>query len=139
MCDRLLALGQEDGWGLQTNLHFGHFQAGFAWTDVPMSTVEYVNFWQANSELIGTVYRPGTHPNDWDSLLGQLKKKGVVGSRRPFDKDFTDTNRTKADVRPGFQFFHKWSIEEATALDDTPALLEQIRGAYQRALAAVTG
>ncbi len=104
-----------------------------------MSTVEYVNFWQANSELIGTVYRPGTHPNDWDSLLGQLKKKGVVGSRRPFDKDFTDTNRTKADVRPGFQFFHKWSIEEATALDDTPALLEQIRGAYQRALAAVTG
>jgi hypothetical protein len=139
MCHRLLDLGREEGWGLDANMHFGHFQPGFAWTDVPMSADDYIVFWQGNTDLIGTVYRPGTHANDWDSLLEELLEQGVISSREPFDRDFTQTNRTKADVRPGFQIFRMWSMEEATALDDTDALLAQVRYAYEEATQAISG
>lgn len=88
-------------------MHFGHFQRGYAWLPMPgqPDISAYLAFWREHQDLIATVYRPGDpkHPGqDWDSLLGHLFEAGIA-SRDAFDRDFVNTNRNKADVRPGLE------------------------------------
>lgn len=97
----------------------------------------YTHFWQANRGLIETVYRPGTTLDGrrtWDEFLEALLTAGIIGSREPFDRDFVETNRNKADVRPGLEIFREWSLEAATELDETAALRAQLQQAYEQTL-----
>lgn len=139
-CERLLALNREDGWRLAPNMHFGHFQRGYAWVGVPagLTVDDYMRFWQDNSDLLGVVRRPPEEP-DWDSLLTQLMEDGIIDSRTDFDDDFTATGRNYADVRPGLQLYREWLFSEAIELDDGSDLLEQIRESYRTGLRAIGG
>jgi hypothetical protein len=141
LVDRVLAQGAEAGWGVEPNLHFGHFQRGYAWLPVPDGTgVEaYAKFWRGHVDLIETVYRPEATREGrrtWDELLETLLAAGITTSRDAFDRDFVETNRNKADVRPGLEVFRQWPLETATDLDDAGALRAQIAEAYEQTLAA---
>jgi hypothetical protein len=140
LVDRVLELSGEAGWGAETNMHFGHFQRGYAWLEVPGQTdlAAYVAFWRANQDLISTVYRPETvsgGQRSWDELLGRLQDAGIVEDRKAFDRDFTGTNRNKADVRPGLEVFREWPVETAAALDETGELRREVEEAFTATLA----
>lgn len=94
----------------------------------------YLAFWREHQDLIATVYRPGDpkHPGqDWDSLLGHLFEAGIVASRDAFDRDFVNTNRNKADVRPGLEIFRCWPTQEAERLDEGGELVTQLQEAFE--------
>ncbi len=98
----------------------------------------YVRFWRDSLDLIETAYRPSAAPEGrrtWDELMDRLLTAGIVASRDAFDRDFTETNRTKADVRPGLEIFREWPLEAAAELDETGALRAQLAEAYERTLA----
>jgi hypothetical protein len=135
----VLELSGLEGWGADSNMHFGHFQAGYAWLPRPPHTdlSEYLEFWHKNQDLIATVYRPGDpkHPDrDWDSLLDRLSDAGIISSREGFDRDFVSKGRNKADVRPGLEIYRYWSLEEAGRLDDDGALVKEIQDAFELSL-----
>jgi hypothetical protein len=141
LVDHVLALSDEGGRGAVPNMHFGHFQRGYAWLPVPAVTDvrAYAHFWRDHPELIGMFYRPGTEKpgqRTWDELLDTLLAAGIVDSREAFDRDFVNTNRNRADVRPGLEIFAEWPLDRATELDETGALGEQLAAAYARTLAA---
>jgi hypothetical protein len=141
LVDRVLNLCALDRWGAEPNMHFGHFQRGYAWLPVPGQTDigAYTSFWRENQELIATVYRPEAasgRQRSWDELLDRLLDARVVGSREAFDRDFVQTNRNKADVRPGLEIFREWPIEVASELDETGELRAQLREAFDLTLAA---
>jgi hypothetical protein len=141
LVDRVLELCAQDGWGGGPNMHFGHFQRGYAWLPVPDQTglTYYTDFWRENEELVSTVYRPETaagHQRSWDDLLDRLLKAGIVATREGFDRDFVQTNRNKADVRPGLEIFREWPIDVAAGLDETGVLGIQLREAFEVTLAA---
>jgi hypothetical protein len=132
----VLALSGSPGWGASPNMHFGHFQRGYAWlplleqTDISM----YLTFWRENPDLITTVYRPNDpkHPNhDWDSLLDRLSGADIIASRDAFDRDFVSTNRNKADVRPGLEIYRYWPTQEAERLDESGELVKQLQEAFE--------
>jgi hypothetical protein len=131
--DRVLELAQEPGWEVRPNMHFGHFQAGYAWLPVPPDTsaAEYLAFWREHRDLPTTVYRD-REPN-WDDFLSKLSDEGIIASREAFDHDFVRTGRNKADVRPGLELSRVWSIAEATDLDDRAELKGDVREAFFRA------
>jgi hypothetical protein len=56
-----------------------------------------------------------------------------------FDKEFTETKRNYANVRPGLRLYRDWPLAEAIELDETPALCEEVKDAYARGLKALTG
>lgn len=131
LVERVLAQCDEGGWGAEPNMHFGHFQRGYAWLPVPGQTdVEaYVRFWRDSLDLIETAYRPSAAPEGrrtWDELMDRLLTAGIVASRDAFDRDFTETNRTKADVRPGLEIFREWPLEAAAELDETGAQRREV-------------
>ena len=139
LVDRVMALCATSSWDAQANMHFGHFQRGYAWLPVPDRTdlAAYTSFWQKNQDLIATVYRSRSSPDgakSWDALLDRLLAAGIVASREAFDRDFVDTNRNKADVRPGLEIFRFWPIEKAESLDETGHLVMQIREAFNLTL-----
>jgi hypothetical protein len=135
LLDRMLKLVEDSAWEGEANMHFGHFQAGYAWTAPAeeISFTDYVNYWRENLDLPSTVYRD--RDPHWDDLLTQLLDAGIIDSRQPFDKDFTKTGRNKADVRPGLRLERVWDIDEATTLDEQDALVDQIKQAFAEALA----
>jgi hypothetical protein len=140
LTEKVLAQCAGDGWSAEPNMHFGHFQRGYAWLPVPHQTDvhAYVRFWRDNVGLIETVYRPHTAPEDrrtWDELMESLLTAGIVASRDAFDRDFVETNRNKADVRPGLEIFREWSLEAAAELDEAGTLRTQLAEAYARMLA----
>lgn len=61
LVDRVRALCESDGWGWAPNMHFGHFQRGYAWLPMPgqPDISAYLAFWREHQDLIATVYRPG--------------------------------------------------------------------------------
>lgn len=128
---RVSALAARPGWGLKPNRHFGHFQAGYAWMDVPASVDAYIEFWSTHQDRISTVYRP-PHNRGWDELLALLERAGIIDDRRSFEKDFVKTNRNRADVRPGLQLYRVWDLEDATQLDDEGRLVGAVRAAYEQ-------
>jgi hypothetical protein len=139
LVERVLDLCRQEGWGAEPNMHFGHFQRGYAWLPVPAPTdlTAYAAFWQQNENLIATFYRPGTEGDGrrtWDQLLDRLLAAGIVSSREAFDRDFVETNRNKADVRPGLEIFRHWPLEVAAELDDTAELRVQLADAFDRTL-----
>jgi hypothetical protein len=141
LVDRVLALSAESGRGAVPNMHFGHFQRGYAWLPVPAATgvFAYAHFWRDHPELIGMFYRPGTEKprqRTWDELLDTLLAAGIVDSREAFDRDYSNTNRNRADVRPGLEIFAEWPLDRATELDETAALREQLAQAYEQTLTA---
>lgn len=137
---RLLDLRDDAGWELVPNMHFGHFQRGYAWVPLPdaLDVGAYVRFWQENTDVLGVVRRPPEEP-DWDSLLSRLKAEGIIAGRDDFDADFTNTGRNYADVRPGLQLYREWPMPEAIELDEGPALLQQVRESYEKGLQAIGG
>ena len=140
LVERVMTQCAEDGWGAEPNMHFGHFHRGYAWLPVPdqTDTVAYAHFWRDNVGLIETVYRPGTAPEGrrtWEELLEILLAAGIVASRDAFDRDFVETNRNKADLRPGLEIFREWPLEAAAELDEAGTLRAQLAAAYERTLA----
>ena len=134
---RVVSLVAEEGWRCSNNMHFGHFQAGYAWSVPPSATSieQYLAFWQHNPQLIGTVYEPPKQP-DWNRLLERLEEAEIIASRDPFDQDFVNTGRTKADVRPGIEISRWWALDEAAELDDRGELVGRVRDAFERVLEA---
>lgn len=134
LLDRLFRMIERPEWAAEANMHFGHFQAGYAWTPTAPETsfADYVAYWRDNLDLTATAYRE-REPR-WDDLLTRLLDAGVVDSRQPFDKEFTNTGRNKADVRPGVRLERVWDLDEATALDEDGRLSEQIEEAFAEAL-----
>lgn len=132
---RFLDLARESGWGATPNMHFGHFERGYAWLPVPekTSTADYVRFWRDNVECTATVYRPPQEP-DWDSLLGKLAEADIIASRDDFNEDFVETGRNKADVRPGVRLDRAWPLERAIELDDADELVGEVSGAFGAAM-----
>jgi hypothetical protein len=140
LVDRVLELSTETGWGAEPNMHFGHFQRGYAWLAVPGQTnlAAYTSFWRANADLISTVYRPERVTRDqrsWDLLLDRLGAAQIIATREAFDRDFVETNRNKADVRPGLEIFREWPIEAAAELDETDMLRVELQEAFVATLA----
>lgn len=140
LVERVLAQCTGDGWGAEPNMHFGHFQRGYAWLPVPQQTDvrAYAHFWRDNVGLLETVYRPDVAPEGrrtWEELVESLLTAGIVASRDAFDRDFVETNRNKADVRPGLEIFREWPLEAAAELDEARALRAQLAEAYERTLA----
>lgn len=133
--DCFLNLADEPGWRATPNMHFGHFQAGYAWLPVTETTsvADYVRFWRDNLDCTATVYRPPQEP-DWDSLLSKLAEAGIVASREDFDQDFVETGRNKADVRPGVRLDRTWPLERAIGLDDAGKLVDEISDAFGAAM-----
>ena len=136
--DRLRTLASQPGWGLQANMHFGHFQAGYAWMAVPAPVDAYMEFWRTHQDRIRMVYRP-PRDHSWDELLDLLESNGIIGDRTSFEKDFIKTGRNQADVRPGLMLYRVWDLEEATHLDDEQELVGDVRAAYEQALKAFMG
>jgi hypothetical protein len=139
LIDRVLALTERPGWGASPNMHFGHFQRGYAWLPVPEQTglSTYLEFWCENQDLAKTVYRPGSqkHPDrNWDDLLVRLSEAGIIASREAFDRDFANTNRNKADVRPGLEIYRHWPLEDAGRLDEEEALVKELGEAFELTL-----
>jgi hypothetical protein len=141
LVDRVLELCALAGWGGEPNMHFGHFQRGYAWLPVPDQTylAAYAVFWRKNEDLISTVYRPETadeHQRSWDELLDRLLEARIITDREGFDRDFVETNRNKADVRPGLEIYREWPIDLAAELDETGVLALDLREAFEITLAA---
>lgn len=141
LVNRVLALSAEKGRGAIANMHFGHFQRGYAWLAVPAQTdvAVYAHFWCDHPALIATTYEPGTEKpgqRTWDELIEALSEAAIIDSRESFDRDFVNTNRTRADIRPGLEIFAEWPLERAVELDETGALHLQVADAYARTLAA---
>lgn len=97
---RVSALAARPGWGLKPNMHFGHFQAGYAWMDVPASVDAYIEFWSTHQDRISTVYRP-PHNRGWDELLALLERAGIIDDRRSFEKDSSRQIATGQMCGPG--------------------------------------
>jgi hypothetical protein len=135
LLERVASLIDEDGWGAAGNMHFGHFERGYAWSEVPDGTSigQYFAFWREHPELIGTVYEPPRQP-DWNELLQTLEAAQIIASREPFERDYVNTGRTKADVRPGIELYRWWDLNEATKLDELGGLVGEVRGAFERVL-----
>lgn len=135
LLERVLRLSEEPGWSAEPNMHFGHFTAGYGWLAVPDSTssADYLAYWRDHMDRIMTVYRPPSD-RDWDTLLKDLSWAGVIADREAFDRDFTQTKRTKADVRPGLRLNRVWGLHEAQQLDEDGQLVTQLRDAYQSVL-----
>ncbi len=136
LIDSVLALSEQPGWGLSPNMHFGHFQRGYAWLPQPEQTdiSTYLKYWHEHQDLITTVYRPKDpkHPDhDWDGLLDRLSEAGIIASREAFDRDFVRTNRNKADVRPGFEIYRYWPKQEAERQDESGKLVKDLREAFE--------
>ncbi len=132
---RVGSMAEEENWTIANNMHFGHFQTGYAWLPMPSSTSmeQYLRFWRDHIELIGTVYEPPKQP-DWSGLLERLEESEIISSREAFDRDFVLTGRTKADVRPGIELYRWWALDEAIELDDRGELVGQVRAAFDRVL-----
>jgi hypothetical protein len=132
---RVIAMTEAGKWTVTANMHFGHFQAGYSWLPMPSETPigHYLDFWGANVESIGTFYEPPKQP-DWNDLLEKLEKAKIIASREAFDRDFVQTNRTKADVRPGIELSRLWDFDEAVELDDRGDLVNDVREAFNHAL-----
>jgi hypothetical protein len=136
LLDRVLDLVSRPGWEATPNMHFGHFQRGYSWLSPPKGTdiTWYVQFWSRNQDSIATVYQP-PHERDWDVLLDLLLAAKIIAARDAFDRDFVDTNRTKADVRPGLEIARHWPIQEAERLDDDGEFAPQLEEAFKTTLA----
>jgi hypothetical protein len=61
-------------------------------------------------------------------------KGAIIASREAFDQDFVNTNRNKADVRPGFEIYRDWSVGEAEQLDEDGKLVKQLHDAFELAI-----
>ncbi|MGN6557060.1 MAG: hypothetical protein ACTHLH_03510, partial [Solirubrobacterales bacterium] len=140
LLQRIESMIESGHWKAVGNMHFGHFSAGYAWLPLPSDTSieQYIAFWRDNVDLIATVYEPPRQP-DWDNLLDKLEDERIASSRQPFEKDFMQTGRSKADVRPGVELYRSWPIEEAIDLDDRGELVGQVRDAFDLALKTFAG
>lgn len=123
------ALIDEPGWRVHHNFHFGHFQAGYAWTNGDISAGDYIDVWVGRIDEEGAVKR-----DDWDDYFQWLEKVGVAKDwdRDEFDRQFTDTKRSTATPRPGLAVERIWSYSEAEALDSAGKLVNEVATAFKR-------
>ncbi len=124
-----------DGWKVGHNFHFGHFQAGYAWTHGLIAPVAYIDLWSQEIATARAVRR-----EQWAKYFDWLVAVGIAlnEDREQFDHDFTETARGTATPRPGLSVSRVWSIEEAEARDSNGHFIPEVRTAYEelRALAS---
>jgi hypothetical protein len=93
----LLAL-QSDGWCVTPNFHWGFMATGYAWTNTQLPVEKYCDYWV---NKIGTTQELSR--SEWENYWGMLGHSQIVevSGKVAFDKHFTNTQRQKAQPRPG--------------------------------------
>lgn len=127
-------LARESGWCVAQNFHFGHMQAGYAWTSGDIDIGSYLDLWRAEIEHAGAIPR-----EEWPEYFEWLVEKRIAqpDDRAEFDRCFTQTNRSTATPRPGLRVARQWAMHTAEELDATGRLAPQINAAYEKIVEAL--
>ena len=127
--ERIRGLIGHDGWEVRHNFHWGHMQAGFAWTSGKIDPGAYLDIWLEQINDASTIER-----DEWDEYYDWLIEKQIAVSedREEFDRHFSDSNRQTATPRPGWEIARTWTITDAEDLDQAQELVKQVRTAYDR-------
>lgn len=122
------ALAAQDGWAVRHNFHFGHFQAGYAWTNGEIPIDDYIDLWVKRIDAEGSVRR-----EDRNEYFAWLEVVGIAEDwdREEFDRQFTDTQRMRATPRPGLAVERHWPIGDAENLDSAGQFVGQLAGAFK--------
>jgi len=129
LVERIQALNEQDGWEVRPNFHFGHMQAGYAWTTGACPLGRYLEIWSDQIEQTGRVPRA-----EWEDYWAWLVQEGIArrADRSDFDRHFTATQRQSADPRPGLEVTRRWSREAAEALDARSQLAAAVHAGLAR-------
>jgi len=121
-------LATHDGWRVRPNFHFGHMEAGYAWTQGDISLPDYIELW--TRKVLDTAQVPrGQWPEYFKWLIDQ--KIAIEKDREEFDRHFTTTSRATATPRPGLAVSRRWSFDEAEQLDANGKFSSEVAEAYQ--------
>ena len=133
--DAVLGL-RSDGWDISPNFHWGFTAGGYAWTKTPLPVDDYCAYWIERIGTTGEVSR-----TDWNNYWFRLETDLIVepAGREEFDKEFTQTNRSKANPRPGLRCVYAWPMERARVLDNRGKLIGEVRDRINQMLAALNG
>ena len=120
-------LAQEEGWRVGHNFHFGHMQAGYAWTSGDIDPDSYLDLWVKEINDASSIER-----EEWSEYFDWLVEKriAVPADREEFNRCFTNTKRKKATPRPGLGVARHWPMNEADDLDAIGKLAGQIKEAF---------
>ena len=129
----VLALRSE-GWHVEPNFHWGFMQGGYGWVKSPLDVDKYCAYWVDHIAETREVARP-----DWDAYWSQLESAHIVDAsdKEAFDREFTASQRQKAQPRPGLFCEFNWSLTEATRLDDRGQLIGAVRDRMNQMLRAL--
>lgn len=131
--DAVLAL-RSDGWRVEPNFHWGFAAGGYAWTKTPLPVDAYCAYWVGRIADTREIAR-----SDWDTYWAELETDRIVESsgKDAFDREFTASQRQKAQPRPGLFCEYSWPLSEATRLDDRNMLVETVRNRINQMLGAL--
>ena len=120
-------------WHARPNFHFGSFQRGFCWTCNERDIHEYVALWIQRIDREAAVGRA-----EWDRYWAWLESEQLAcpSDRPEFDRQFTNSNRSRAVPRPGLALSRRWPLADVRAVEPEDRLDHEVRRAFDEALAA---
>jgi hypothetical protein len=129
----VLAL-QSDGWQVEPNFHWGFMATGYAWAKSPLAVESYCDFWMKS---IGTTQELSR--SEWKEYWAKLERAKIVTAeqKEEFDKHFTNTQRQKAQPRPGLRCEFQWPVAEAQRLDAQGKFVKKVRERLNQILKAL--
>jgi hypothetical protein len=127
-------LADAQGWAVEPNFHFGHFEAGYVFCTSSIITDDYLDLWQREISTTASVPR-----TDWPRYLKWLSESGITndGDEAEFHRHFTRTARQTASPRPGVALRRRWSLAEAEELDANGAFADEVADALSMTVAAL--
>lgn len=131
--DNVLALRSE-GWNMEPNFHWGFMATGYAWLTTPLTVDAYCSYWKQHVGETREMPRP-----EWQTYWSALESQQIVlaSEKSEFDAHFTNTKRQKAHARPGLRCEYRWSLEEATRLDQNNKFIDDVRYRVNQLLTAL--
>lgn len=119
------------GWSVEPHLHFSYISTHLHWSTTRLSAKEYLDYWIRNPKAFRQANKA--------DLLGRLSIFVSEGLMTPedvaeMDRLFVQTERTNANIIPGWKVVYRLPITEATALDERGQLVPYIKAQVVQAL-----